>query len=77
MSGTKIAIGQPRLPWQKDDRSGPSCQVLVAWFCHPCDTGWREQLPEQWQQQNPFPPSCGDGGKGYSEPPMPGYSEPY
>ncbi|CAJ1389312.1 unnamed protein product [Effrenium voratum] len=50
--------------------------VLVAWFCHPCDNGWRQGQGEQWLAENPLPEWCGGGGGGYSAPPVPGYSEP-
>lgn len=49
--------------------------VLVAWFCHPCDLGWRASLIQDWQVANPLPPWCGSGGPGYSRPPVPGYGD--
>lgn len=51
--------------------------ILVAWFCHPCDLGWREGLDEAWNAANPLPAWCGSGGFGYSRPPVPGYGDSF
>lgn len=90
-SGATLTVAGEEVAWQEgkvvifDDtymhkvqhRGDLARYVLVAWFCHPCDTGWREEQGKEWQEQNPLPPWCGEGGPGYSQPPVPGYSDPY
>jgi len=51
--------------------------LLVAWFCHPCDLGWRRELDLSWRAKNPLPLWCGSGGGGYSNPPVPGYGDSF
>lgn len=60
-------------PHKVRNRGQGTRYVLVAWFCHPCDLGWREERSETWQSTNPLPLWCGSGGGGYKTPPAPGY----
>eukprot|EP00928_Gymnodinium_smaydae_P025056 TRINITY_DN20091_c1_g1_i1.p1 TRINITY_DN20091_c1_g1~~TRINITY_DN20091_c1_g1_i1.p1 ORF type:complete len:623 (+),score=93.41 TRINITY_DN20091_c1_g1_i1:84-1952(+) len=87
--GASLTVGGEEVIWREgravvfDDTYAHKVQhrgdedryVLVAWFCHPCDLGWRRGLGPEWQEQNPLPELCGGGGGGYLEPPVPGYGE--
>eukprot|EP00434_Breviolum_minutum_P034021 symbB.v1.2.030109.t1/scaffold3358.1/size58492/4 len=73
----KVIIFDDTYMHKVQHRGDAARYVLVAWFCHPCDMGWREDQGVEWQEENPLPSWCGLGGPGYSKPPVPGYSDPY
>ncbi|CAE8674545.1 unnamed protein product [Polarella glacialis] len=87
--GASLTVGGEEVFWKEgrsvvfDDtymhkvrhRGDEARYVLVAWFCHPCDLGWRQDQGEAWQGENPLPPWCGSGGPGFHDPPVPGYGE--
>ncbi|CAE7522909.1 asphd2 [Symbiodinium natans] len=90
-SGATLTVAGQEVPWSNgkviifDDtymhkvqhRGDEARYILVAWFCHPCDRGWREDRGGAWLQANPLPEWCGAGGPGYKSPPVPGYSEQF
>lgn len=76
-SDGKVIIFDDTYMHKVQHRGDEARYILVAWFCHPCDRGWREDRGGQWLQSNPLPEWCGAGGPGYKDPPVPGYSEQF
>lgn len=52
----------PHAAWHRGEgEESRDRYVLVCWFCHPCDRGWRLGRGEEWRRENPLPPWCGEG----------------